>query len=99
MRQPDGTFATTGVGVEIRNPGPEIARGVLHIEAGDVMKLVYFVVGPFDVRAFLLNEHVPPGLRCSVRLEGPCLGRIIETLAGALREWPVASVGVEASGA
>jgi len=83
----------------VRNPGPEIVRGVLHIEAEGVLKLVYFVIGPFDVRAFLLNEHIPPGLCCTVRLEGPCMGRIIEILAGVLREWPVAQIGADASAA
>jgi hypothetical protein len=46
-----------------------------------------------------LNEHIPPGLCCTVRLEGPGMGRIIEILAGVLREWPVAQIGADASAA
>ncbi len=93
MREFCETFTGAGVGVEVRNPGPDIVHGALRIEAADLRKLVYFVIGPFDVRAFLLNEHVPSGLCCTVRLEGPCLGWLIETLAGGLRERPLPGVG------
>lgn len=98
MRELCETFMTAGVGVEVRNPGPDIVQGALRIEASGLLKLIYFVIGPFDVRAFLLNEHVPPGLCCTVRLEGPCLGWIIETLAGVLRERPLRRVGAESPG-